>query len=55
MQKGKHLVKKLNYFILSNGSMFKNTLILRQHFLKVKANSFKKSHKIKNQLTNYQD
>jgi hypothetical protein len=55
MQKGKYLVKKLNYFIFPNGSMFKNTLILKQNFLKVKANPLKKIQKIKNQSVNYQD
>ena len=55
MQKGKYLVKKLNYFIFPNGSMFKNTLILRQNFLKIKGNPLKKQQKIKSQSMNSQD
>jgi hypothetical protein len=47
MQKTKSFIKKLNYIILSNGSMYKNTFILRQHSIKVKENSLKKFLKIK--------
>jgi hypothetical protein len=52
MQKNKYLVKKLNYFILSNGTMYKNTFLLKQYSIKVKVNPLKKFLKVKKIINN---
>jgi hypothetical protein len=55
MKKGKYLIKKLNYTILSNGTMIKTRLILRQYLLKVKLNPLKATIKSLDPLENSQD
>jgi hypothetical protein len=55
MKNGKYLIKKLNYTILSNGTMIKTKLILRQYLLKVKLNPLKSTIKSLYHLENPQD
>jgi hypothetical protein len=47
MKKNKCLIKKLNVFILSNGSTYKMPGLLKFYFLKLKINPFKQYLKLK--------